>query len=347
MTRYDADPGDRDPGTALRASMGVCVSDIRMPASLLDRAVSRDRQRKARVRLAGAVGAAAAMAAAAVVIAAVPGRPSGRPARVRPAAGLEAQDAAYVLGRAAAAQVSSYRMISVDHSGAGLIYTDVATQQQRIVSTLRDSSGAPYYQIATAVSGGAYTEIDVEYQHQVYSTLTTSSMDDSTRVTLSSFMPLQASPDPVVAFRQALKAGIITVAGHRNLNGRDTILIRVRPGNQKVLKDGIIITVGGHRHGRVPATAGGSRMTPLPASLIWIDATTYLVVQTEHFVPHPQRHSGPSASGSNMTWSPVVDHVTWLPPTQGNLALLTVTPPAGFTKIPYSELAQKYLGPIS
>lgn len=68
------------------------------------------------------------MAAAAVVIA-VPGRPSGRPALTRPAAGLRAQDAAYVLNRAAAAQVNSYRMISVDQYVGGLVYTDVATQQ--------------------------------------------------------------------------------------------------------------------------------------------------------------------------------------------------------------------------
>lgn len=32
-------------------------------------------------------------------------------------------------------------------------------------------------------------------------------------------------------------------------------------------------------------------------------------------------------------------------PTQGNLALPTVTAPARFIKIPYSEMAQKYLGP--
>jgi hypothetical protein len=333
MTRYDADLGDRDPGTALRASMDDCVSDIRMPASLLDRAVSRDRKRKARIRLTSAVGATAAIAAAAVVITTMPGRPSDRPAVTRPAAGLQAQDAAYVLSRAAAAQVNSSRLISVDQNRTGLVYTDVATQQQRIVSALRDSSGQPYFQIATAIGGGAYTETDVEYQHHVYSTFTTSSMDDGSRVTLSSFLPLQTNADPAVAFRKALKAGIITVVGHRSLNGRDTILIRAKP-EIKLSKS-------------ASATAGRSRLTPVPASLIWIDASTYMVVQTEHFVPHFQGSSKPSAPGSNMTWSPLVDHVTWLSPTQGNLALLALTPPAGFTKIPYSELAQKYLGPIS
>ncbi len=342
MTRYDADLGDSDPGTELRAIMTVSVSDIRMPADLLDRAVSRNRQRKARNRLAGAVGAAAAVAVVATVIAAVPGRSSGPPALRRQTTSLQARTAAYVLDRAAAAQVNSYRMVSVDQStGSGLVYTDVATQQQRIVSALLDSSGQPYFQIATAIGGGAYKETDVEYQHHVYSTFTTSSMDQGVHVTLSSFLPLQTNPHPAVAFKEALKAGIITVVGHRSLNGRDTILIRVKP----------TCGVKGRSAGTPACDYKASGPSLARASLIWIDASTYLVVQTEHFVPHLPGGSasvpGGSVFGSKVTWSPVVDHVTWLSPTPGNLALLTLTPPAGFTKIPYSELAQKYLGPIS
>jgi hypothetical protein len=72
----------------------------------------------------------------ATVIAPVPGRPSGHVASPRPTAGRRVQSAAYVLDQAATAQVNSYRMISIEH-GDGLIYTDVATQQQRIVSALR------------------------------------------------------------------------------------------------------------------------------------------------------------------------------------------------------------------
>jgi hypothetical protein len=234
-------------------------------------------------------------------------------------------------------------MISVDQSaGSGIIYTDVATQQQRIVSSLLDSSWHPYFQIATAIAGRAYKETDVEYQHHVYSTFTTSSMDGGVRVTLSSFLPLQTNHDPAVAFNKALKAGIITVVGQRNLNGRNTILIRVKPTYHPI---------GVSARSSDGASKGSTLSLPPESSIwVWVDASTYLVVQTKHFVPHWQgrfRPSTPGRQGSKVTWSPVVDHVSWLSPTQGNLALLTLTPPTGFNKIPYSELAQKYLGPIS
>lgn len=331
MTTDDTGLGDRDPGTAVRAGMSACVSDIRMPASLLDRAVSQHRRRTTRLRLAGAAGVTAVIAAAAVTLTALPGaaarpglaRPGG-PGPARPAAGLPAVDAAYVLRRAAAAQVNSDRMISVDRNGTVLTYTDVTAGQQRIVQ--------PGLQIATAIGGGADTQTDVDYRHHVYSTVTTSSLDHGTHVTVSSFLPLQTSPDPAVAFRNALRAGTITVAGHRNLYGRDTILIRVKPA--------------GTSGSRLGVTASGvSRFAP--ASWIWIDASTYLVVQAKYFTAHFQASSRPSVPGPDTTWSPVIEHVTWLAPTRGNLALLTLTPPAGYAKIPYPELARKYLAPLS
>jgi hypothetical protein len=314
MTRYDADLGDSDPGTALRVIMTASVSDVYTPADLLDRAVSRDRKRKARNRLTGAVGAAAVVAAAATVIAAAPGGPSGRPALKQQTVGPQAQTAAYVLNRAAAAQVSSYRMISVDQETNGgsvvTFYTDVATHQQRIVQ--------PDLQIATGIVGGVTRETDVEYKHHVYSTFTPS--DDphgGANGDPFAFLPGQTNQDPAVAFHRALKAGIIAVVGHRSLNGRDTIMIRVSAA-ENLKAAGVNPAARVHDPGR----------------WIWIDATTYLVVQTKNFPFYG--HGLP----------PVVDHVTWLSPTSGNLALLTVTPPAGFTKIPYSEMAQ-ILKPMS
>jgi hypothetical protein len=118
-----------------------------------------------------------------------------------------------------------------------------------------------------------------------------------------------------VAFQQARKAGTITVVGRQSLNGRDTILIRVNAANKP-----------------------GAKLQ-WPPSWIWIDASTYLVVQTKHFIP-----DFPSAPEGKISWRAIVDQVIWLPPTPENLAQLTVTPPAGFTKIPASEMGRSISG---
>jgi hypothetical protein len=317
--------------------MSVSVSDIRMPPGLADHVVGRDRRRKARIRLTGAVSAVAVAAAVAAAIA-VPGWPGDRHAPGQPSAGGHVQTASYVLSRAAAAQVDSSRLISVDRGVGGVTYTYVATQQQRIVSSKLDSAGQPYFQIKTEVRGSAYKETTVEYQDRVYSTLTTSS-EDHGPFTISAFLPLQSDKDPAAAFQQALKAGTIAVIGHRNLNGRDTILLRIKAGAAKAA-------------------------AALPPDYIWLDSSTYLVAQTENFVPWPlpsaSRHirvhgkqswspvaGNVSVIRGKVTWSPVLHDITWLSPTPGNLALLTLTPPSGFTKIPSAEMEKKYLGPIS
>jgi hypothetical protein len=319
MTNYDARPGDEDPEIRLRASMTTCVADVRMPADLLDRAAARNRKRTARNRLIGATGTVAVAAVAAAVIITVPGQPAGGKAPAPSAAVVHAQTAAYVLRRAAAAQVNSYRLISVAQDpGNGTVYTDVATQQQRTVSSLRDSAGQPYFQIADAIKDGVWTYTIIDNQHHVYAVQTGGAKDHGFgAVTISSILPLQTQSDPAAAFQAALKQGIITVAGHQNLGGRDTILIRVKP-----------LSARQRAAAGMPSLPKGA---PVPFNEIWIDAATYQVVQIKT---------------AKVIGKPAITRVSWLPATAQNLARLTVTPPAGYTKIPYSAMA-KYLGPIS
>jgi hypothetical protein len=72
-----------------------------------------------------------------------------------------------------------------------------------------------------------------------------------------------------------------------------------------------------------------------------------MVVQTEHFT-HAYKGGSyiPPTPTSQLMWIPLVDRVTWLTPTPQNLALLTLSPPTGFTNVPYSEMTS-YLGRIS
>ena len=333
MTRFDADLGSADHGTPLRAILSASVSDVRMPADLLDRAMRRNRRRTMRNGLVGAVAAAGVLATViATAVSWAPGHPASAQRVVRPHVQRTAHQhaqvltVAYVVDHVATALMNSYRMISMVRGSGGMddgsiTYTDVATQQQHYVGGLRDSSGQPYLQTTTSVRNGIWTEFDVDYADHVYSTLTASDTDHGQRVTVSSWLPLQSSADPAVAFKQALKAHGITVAGHRVLDGRDTILLRVNGPLESWPQD--------------------------PPSWIWVDASTYLVVQTEHFI-HAYKGGTfvPPTPTSQLMWIALVSRVTWLTPTPQNLALLTLDPPTGFTNVPYSVMTS-YLGRIS
>ena len=75
-----------------------------------------------------------------------------------------------------------------------------------------------------------------------------------------------------------------------------------------------------------------------PDDEVWIDASTYLVVQTKNYKPSP--------AGTKGTWLSFTTTVNWLPATPANLANLSTTPPRGYTKIPATGMV-KYLGPVS
>lgn len=335
MSDYNDSPRDSEsvPGgteTAIQESLAAFVDGLRMPDGLLDRAIAGNRRRIVRRRLFG--GASLAVAAAVAVIF-VPGRlpggegrpmaqgtgpamsaaskpPAGAsPSRsARPPAVPQAESAAAILEHAA---VNSERMISVEKAPGGTIYTDVAAQRQRIVSTKVTAAGLPYYQIGTAVKDGTDTETTVVNPDRVYSVLAMPA--DSAGIT--SGLPLQTSPDPAAAISRALEEGVITPAGHQDLDGQDTAVYRVSALTpRQMAADGLANTGDGGR--------------------IWVNAATDLIVRTDFLQS--------TATG----WRPVIINVSWLAPTSQNLARLTVSPPAGFAKVPYSEVVQD-LGPLS
>jgi hypothetical protein len=314
--------------------MAQTVADVRLPAGLLDQAVARNRRRAVRNRLIGATSTVAVMAAAAALVFSLPGGTvpggTGNSTAHQGQPVLKMQTAAYILAHASAAQVNSRTMISVAHAVDGTMYTDVATQQQRYIAGIRASNGQPYFEWSDIIKDGTWTETMVVNQGRVYSVETARGSDAGS---IASFLPLQAQSNPVTAFNTALRQGIVKVVGHQELGGRDTILLRVNREVTQCKKAGYPATAKGNCANGEPAST-----QPPPDDEVWIDASTYLVVQTKNYKPSPKAVKG--------TWASFTTTVNWLPATPANLANLSITPPRGYTKIPSTGMV-KYLGPIS
>lgn len=307
--------GDRghDAGTGLTAIMAETVAGVRLPNGLLDRAVARNRKRTARNRLIGAVSTVAAAAIATTVVVSLPAAPTapGQAMTPRPTSTAPRMEtAAYVLARVSAARLNSRTLISVTN-GVGIMYTRVATQQQRYIADLRAKSGQPYFEWADRITHGIWTETMVVNAGRVYSIQS----ENADGVRIGTVLPLQEQSDPMAAFYTALQKHQITVVGHRVLNGRDTILLRYK-----------LV------YGRAPSDQEA-----------WIDARTYLVVQTRNYKLY---FKGVKKSSPQPGWRPFITTVSWLAPTEANLAKLSITPPQGYTKVPATDMV-KYLGPIS
>jgi hypothetical protein len=334
VTTFSGGHRDQDPATGISSIMAQTVADVLLPAGLLDQAVARNRRRAVRNRLIGATSTVAVVAAAAALVFSLPGGnvPGGTGNSTahqgQPAPKMQA--AAYILAHASAAQVNSRTMISVVRAVDGTTYTDVATQQQRYVPSIRASDGQPYFEWSDIIKDGTWTETMVVNQGRVYS-VETARGSDAGRI--GAFLPLQAQSNPVAAFNTALRQGMVKVVGHQELGGRDTILLRVNREVTQCKKAGYPATAKGNCANGEPA----STQLP-PDDEVWIDASTYLVVQTKNYKPSPKAVKG--------TWLSFTTMVNWLPSTPANLANLSITPPRGYAKIPSTGMV-KYLGPIS
>lgn len=329
--------------------------------------------RPRRVRVAGLTGLVAATAAAATAAAVIvsggstshgqhPGRPQGV---------MNALTAAYVLKRAAAAELNTTRLISVDTyirqlGGRTTTYTYVAGQRQRVVNMPGPTPNgmAPKIDLTTTIKGRTYTNTTIDYGDRVYAVITAGTMDDGRPVTISSFLPLQSNPDPAVEFSQDLRHGIITVLGDRKLHGKDAILIQINPVTPTWWAKARLCPPSPHAAPDAAATTQPAAPAPAPSPpsppsrqgscrprqgmppgpLLWLDAKTYLVIQTETFLP---KSSGPDSGPGSQGYTGFFDTVTWLAPTAANLALLSEPVPADFRQVSENQMAQQYIGKYS
>jgi hypothetical protein len=355
----------------------AALRSMEPPAPDEDTVLRGVRRRVARRRilraggLTGVTGLAAAVTAIAVVTGTTPGPAvaSGHHPRAPKTATLSAQTAAYIVQHAAAAEAGAARMIQVTRDRAGVSYLSVATQQTLFVSSRRTSHGQPLLASAENITGTTYTNMDVDYKDRAYTVNSASTLDagpwGAKGIVIGSWLPGVTASDPASAYTAALRKGTIKVIGYRKLNGHQTILIQV--DFQKV-KDQICPPP---RHAGAPSSSGSASSgpsrtpcEPLPPGTVtckrvppdvnevWLDASTYLEVQEATIAPTTVGGGPPDKPGVRPTcakvvgWSTTTTSVDWLPPTKQNLALLNLTPPAGFTQVSNQQIAQ-YLGPYS
>lgn len=354
---------------AVRAALDAETASLRARPDVAARARSGARRRRVVRGVLATVPAVGLVASLAIV--AIGGghhRPAPKAATQR------AQTAAYIVQHAAAAEAGAARMIQVTTDRAGVDYMSVATQQTVFVSSRRTSHGWPLLASAEYIKGTTYTNMDVDYKDRAYTVNSASTLDGgpwgAKGIVIGSWLPGVTASDPASAYTAALRKGIIKVIGYRNLDGRQTILIQI--DYQKVKDQNAptaqICPAG---HAGAPSSSGSAssgppltpceplppgtvtcKRVPLGVDEVWLDASTYLEVQEATIAPKTVGGSASEGPGVRPTcakvvgWSTTTTSVDWLPPTKHNLALLNLTPPAGFTQVSNQQMGQ-YLGPYS
>ena len=283
---------------------------------------------------------AAAVTAIAVVTGAGPGPqiPAGQPTP-SPTADQLVQTAAYIVRHAANAEQNAARMIQVSRDGAGVDYLSVATQQTVFVSSLR-IHGRPLLASAESIIGTTYTSTLVDYKDRAYNVVKASTRDGgpwgAKGIVIGSWLPGVTASDPAAAYTAALRKGIIKVIGYRELDGKKTILIQVNGVGGKRINS----VYGKPQAGR----ARSCKLLPKGMFEVWLDASNYLEMQDAMVGPKFVR--GQSGCLKFSGWSRSITKLQWLRPTKHNLALLNLTPPAGFAQVSSHQM-DLYLGPYS
>lgn len=109
-------------------------------------------------------------------------------------------------------------------------------------------------------------------------------------------VPAKPAPPGALPVAGNSASGQVTILGRRTLNGRDTILVRYGP----------------------PRGFKPSATQQWPTERVWLDAASYLPLRI-------------TITGAGTAQE---QNLTWLTATPANLAILRVTPPAGFKQVP-------------
>jgi hypothetical protein len=231
----------------------------------------------------------------------------------------------------------------------------VATQQELFVSSRRIPGGQPLMATAESISGQTYTSTNVDYKDRAYNVVSASTQDASPwgakGIVIASWLPGVTASDPASAYTEALRKGIIKVAGYQKLHGRPTILLRIdyRKAYDSAIKPHPCIT--GQNGACIPPRPADCKLPPPGINEVWLDASTFLEVQEATLTAKTviRTLDEPGIQWACYTvagWSADTTRVDWLPPTRKSLALLNLTPPAGFTQVSNQQMTQ-YLGPYS
>jgi hypothetical protein len=270
----------------LCAALDDAAAGVRAPGGTARRV--RVRVRRRRLTRGLAAGLPAAGLAAGLVVAA-----GGPQAPVRPHAPQVQATArthqppvltvAYVISRARSALSRARGLIAVI-SGHGYVeWQDLATAASRLEEF--GAGGRLVSDEMRAFSGRTEQRVYVDYATRTWWRLIS-------RVPVEPKKPAPADGLPVPGDSAG---GQVSILGHRNLAGRDTILVQYAP----------------------PRGFRPSASAEWPTEQVWLDSATYLPVKTKITGVGPVEEQT----------------LAWLQATSGNVAKLRLTPPAGFRRV--------------
>jgi hypothetical protein len=296
----------------LRSGMERLTEPIQPPAGLTQRAVSAHRRRR-RARVAAA-GTAAAVAAAVTVL--VTGAADVTPVRTR-AGVAQAHTVGYVLTRVANALSASNMVVRTETTFSpafpAITQWNYRGNYRSVQSGSFREAGVPWAQgpeswgYGTALVGGKRIDVGVDYRYHRWYAAPGGGL--TLNACWNALWILQADGGPVnwaPYIRQAVSCGKFRIAGQALIGGKQTITI-----------------TGWERR---PSWLGRNALTV--GVTLYVDPSTYVPLLATW------TNRSHTAAGFSPLSGTVRQDIRLLPATPGNVALATVTIPAGFRKVP-------------